>query len=471
MQAVVRTLGDRDFPVLASTLEAMRALKRNEDKVSAREISRVVLRDPLMTLKALRFAEANRGAKQSADITTVEHAVMMHGINRFLRAFANLTSVESMLERDPVALHGVRHVISRAQHAAAFARAIATQRHDIESDEVIIGALLHDLADLMLWLHDARAQAQLHYLLEHARGLRSAAMRRFLLGFSTVDLQLGLAHAWRLPELLCRLMDDDHAEHPRVVNVMVATRLARHLSHGWHDPALPDDYAAIEKLTGSSPDGARRLVRNASLQAARLWRDTGVTPVAAWIPLDHGLLPPVENDFRPSGRPDLPAFKAALAKLAAAPLDGDADAAAAWCLYALQFGLGLKRAVYAEAEPGDVPALRVRFAFDSTGDAAPWEGLSMPLAGTDLLSRVCEKMQGVWAGGANRERLAALLPPEQRARIGTNEFLVMSVFTGGHLRGLLIADQGSSGEALPDSLYAPFKALCLLLAKRLSDVR
>jgi hypothetical protein len=43
-------------------------------------------------------------------------------------------------------------------------------------------------------------------------------------------------------------MDDANAHLPRVQNVILAVNLARHSINDWGNAALPDDFAAIEKL-------------------------------------------------------------------------------------------------------------------------------------------------------------------------------------------------------------------------------
>lgn len=464
---VVQALGGRDIPVLASTITGLRALMRTEDRITPRDVSRVVLRDPMLTLKTLRFAEQRRTERQSADITTVEHAVLMHGITNFLKSFSNLTSLESLLAKDPLALDGALRVVSRAQHAAAFARAIARQRHDIESDEVIIGALLHDLAELMLWFHMPRQEAEVRFLVDHAAGLRSASAQRAVLGFTHVELQLALARTWRLPDLLCRLMDDDHADHPRVINVMTATALARHLNHGWDDPALPDDYAKLEKVLGMAPDAVQRMVRNASLTAARTWLDTGVRPVATWLPMQASRIVPESPAFRRAGGIDLEFFRHALARLEDQEHGMDNDAAIVWALYALQFGLGLHRVMYANVVPS-LNTLRPRFVLADTPLPSPWQQLQIPLSGRDFFPRLLAKQQGLWAGGANREKLASLLLPEQRAVLGEGDFLAMSLFAEGNALGAVVADRGQDRGDIADAMYAPFKAMCVALGHRLS---
>ena len=78
--------------------------------------------------------------------------------------------------------------------------------------------------------------------------LRSAVAQEQVLGIRLFDLQLALCNAWHLPDLVKMLMDDANAEKARVRNVILAVNLARHSANDWNDPALPDDFAAIEKL-------------------------------------------------------------------------------------------------------------------------------------------------------------------------------------------------------------------------------
>jgi HD-like signal output (HDOD) protein len=74
-------------------------------------------------------------------------------------------------------------------------------------------------------------------------------------------LQQALMKAWRLPSLLIRLDDDDHAESSQVKNVLLAVRVARHSTQGWDNAALPDDVAAVAALLQLSVASAMKLLR------------------------------------------------------------------------------------------------------------------------------------------------------------------------------------------------------------------
>ena len=114
-------------------------------------VSDSVMHDPLMTFKVLRYIQQRRRSSQVVDVTTIAHSLMMLGINPFLGHFARQEILKTRLAENPIALQGARAVIGRARHAALYARDWAVLRHDIEIDEVTTAALLHDLAELLVW--------------------------------------------------------------------------------------------------------------------------------------------------------------------------------------------------------------------------------------------------------------------------------------------------------------------------------
>lgn len=248
IESWVQRFTESEIPVLRHTVRGLAEAKENIDRVSGREISAIVLHDPLMTVRVLAYILPYRGKRLRSDITTVEHAAMMLGIDPFFEHFKDLPSIEEMLKPYPQALLGLLHTISRSQRASRYAYDWALWRHDLNVEEVTVAALLHDLAEILMWCFAPNQSLEIQALQQANRALRSAAAQEMVFGFHLSDLQLALCKAWQLPDLLQMLMDDQHAEQPRVQNVKLAVDLARHSAHGWDDAALPDDYVAIAKL-------------------------------------------------------------------------------------------------------------------------------------------------------------------------------------------------------------------------------
>ena len=237
-----------EMPILRQTARRLEEARQRIDKVSGRDISHIVLQDPLMAVRVLAYIQPFRGKHLRKDITTIAGAVMMLGIEPFFAKFENPITIDGILKDETQALLGVLQVIRRAQRASGYAHDWAFARHDINEEEVTLAALLHDLPEILLWCFAPKLAIDIRSRQLVDKTLRSTVAQEQVLGIKLVDLQLALCGAWHLPELLKTLMDDAHADHPRVQNVTLAVNLARHSANGWEDAALPDDFQAIEKL-------------------------------------------------------------------------------------------------------------------------------------------------------------------------------------------------------------------------------
>ncbi|MEO8630285.1 MAG: HDOD domain-containing protein, partial [Betaproteobacteria bacterium] len=460
----VRNLSGKDIPVLRSTIDALRRLRKKEDTLTARDLSHMVLCDPLMTLKVLRFSQSRLTKRQPTEVTTVEHAVMMHGLTAFFAEMNSLQAIEDQMVDQPRALQGVLRVISRATHAGSYARSFSALRHDMESDEVVTSALLHDLGELLLWNVAPGIAVQIEHLTHHHRGLRSATAQRACLGFELVELQLALAKEWNLPALLQSLMDDHHADTPRVTTVALSVALARHSANGWDDEALPSDYAAIQKLVNLPAANAMRCIRQAALVAAHTWNFTGVRPAAAWLPLLPGDWPEEADPAASEEAADVMIrVTQQLAHLGAQLCD--VATVSALVFYALHIALGARHIWFGAVDGAGAKVVTQQALMLESG-LLPGE-LGFALGSPHLFARLIGKVQGVWFSDAHRAKLSPLLPPSLAKKLGNREFLAMSLHLKGQPYGMLYMDGGSQKPKLSESDYAAFKSLCLAMSQAL----
>jgi HD-like signal output (HDOD) protein len=239
-------VSEREMPVLRQTTRRLDLARQDIDRLSGRDITDIVLQDPLLAVRVVAYAVS--GGRLQNDITNIASAVMMLGVDPFFRKFERLLTLESLLRGQPQALLGVLQVIVRTQRAARYAHEWAFARHDMNVEEVALAALLHDLAEILLWCFAPQQAMEIRSRLHADRSLRSASAQQEVLGFPLADLQLALCHAWHLPELLTTMMDEGNAHLPRVQNVKLAVNLARHSTNGWTDPAIANDFTAVENL-------------------------------------------------------------------------------------------------------------------------------------------------------------------------------------------------------------------------------
>lgn len=265
LRAWTAYLKDTEIPVQQDSADALEALRQNEDEVDANSLGELISTDPLMTLKVLAFASTNRPASRVTDTETVIEALVMMGISPFFRAFGQQATLEDRLEGLPDALEGLRHVLKRAHRAANFALAFAVHRMDHDAAVIYQAALLHDFAEMLLWSHAPTLALEILSAQRADSTLRSAVVQKKILNIELVDLQQSLMKEWKLPELLIRITDDKHADHPSVRNVLLAIQLARHTSAGWTNAALPDDINEIAHLLNLSQAAALGFVRDIDL--------------------------------------------------------------------------------------------------------------------------------------------------------------------------------------------------------------
>lgn len=254
------------LPVLAKTAAAIEDWRANEDAVDAQLLAESIGHDPLMTLKL--FAHVAQVCRrrcwddERGNVETVTAALVLLGIGPFFRNFGPQPVVEQGLADWPQALAGLQRVLHRSYRASAFAIGFAAHRLDPDAAMIHAAALLHDFAEVLLWLRAPALALALAARQQADASLRSAPLQHELLHVELPALQHALMMHWRLPALLVRLADDDRAADPQVRNVRLAIRLARHSAEGWDNAALPDDIGEIGELLQLGIEPTRRLLRD-----------------------------------------------------------------------------------------------------------------------------------------------------------------------------------------------------------------
>ncbi len=245
----VNFLTTTEIPVLKQTARNLVALEQNEQHMCARSIAHVVKYDPLMTVKLLRYLQQHKHRSQEHDVVEVEQIIMILGLETTLNKVSAKPLAEEILGRDNMsALVYLLKTAHRANIASSYAFDWAVRLHDLHFEEIRIAALLHDIAEMLMWCFAPDKMLKIKNLQKLDKTLRSVTAQENILGFSLNQLQLELTVKWRLPQLLVNLMDDSCSNRQRVRNVALAVNLTRHSANGWSDAALPDDYEEIAKL-------------------------------------------------------------------------------------------------------------------------------------------------------------------------------------------------------------------------------
>ena len=252
LSAWIRHFRAADIPVLRDTVEAIEALRENEDATDANSIGELIGGDPLMTLKILIYASAHRSRRVETSVETIIAALVMMGIPPFFRAFSEQTSVEDRLDHDADALDGVNRVLRRAYRGARFALAFAIHRTDPNAATIHAAALLHEFAELLLWCHAPQLALAIEKIQRDDVTVRSSAAQQQVLNIDLASLQEALISAWQLPRLLSETGREPQVASTGARTVALSARLARHTAIGWDNAAVPDDITEISELLNLS---------------------------------------------------------------------------------------------------------------------------------------------------------------------------------------------------------------------------
>lgn len=268
-----------DVPILMSTKKQLEKLRAKSEEISLADIVSVINKDSLLTLRVIKYQQQHRTLSQQKDATTITHCLMLMGMTNFFKQHLQAPTIEELYGTKPEVVYQIRAVLARAYLAAQLAETWATYRHDIHSEEVQVAALLHDISEVLLWMHEPEKMKNIRQVRKLQPGLRSHEAQRKFLGVTINDYQIAIIKHWHLPALLLELMDDAHAEKARILNVVTAVNTARHLGYGWDDAGLPDDIEAATSITGLSSEQTRKTTIRTIWSVAHSWLHFGIRPV------------------------------------------------------------------------------------------------------------------------------------------------------------------------------------------------
>ncbi len=245
--AWLKRLKTVDIPVLRQTARELAKLQQDENNISARAITAVVLNDPFMAFKVLSYAKQNASKRQVQDILEVEAAIIMMGTTTFYHNLFPDFLVEDRLKSNIPALTHLLKLIKRAHLAAYYAADWAALHKDLHSEEIWIATLLHDFAEMLMWCFAPDKMNTIFDMQKKDKSLRSKDAQAQVLGFHISDLQKELINGYAIPSSLMQLIEEDKGVElsKRATGVLLAVNLARHSANGWDDAALPYDYKAI----------------------------------------------------------------------------------------------------------------------------------------------------------------------------------------------------------------------------------
>lgn len=237
------------LPTLSKTLHSLADLERRNPVNHTQEFTRIIHMDPALSAHILRVANSPHYG-MAAQIRSIGHAVTLLGIRK-IRNLAFSQSISDFFRRVTPG-KGVgktfHDILKKTLLTAAVAQTLA-QRDDqeVDSEEIYATALLSEVGQIILFLHNSKTYQGIHSLIEET--LVSREQETF--GCDHVSLGLAFVTQHGFPESFRKALQNhiDGADASPEARIL---RTANLISQWLLNPEEPDRTELFRKITEGS---------------------------------------------------------------------------------------------------------------------------------------------------------------------------------------------------------------------------
>ncbi len=464
MENWIDRLGDNPIPVMQHTIENLARLC--DADVPIHELVGLVETDPGLTVQVVRTCTTSSHSSMRAEVTSVQQALMMMGVEKLKRLPATLPTVEKKL-KGPAQQH-VLKTFSIAYHAARQSTAWAKARRDMLPDEVTAATLLHFLGEMVLSIYAPELLDKI-YKMRTEDHIASEEAQYIVLGFTLDQLSLEIANRWNLPPLVKDALHAENARYPRAYSIMLAVQLARHAAFDWYSPKMNILYKETAEWLDKPMSVLIRETHKLAVAAARDSEFYNVIPSAALLlstkietgeQTNTGTQTTSQSSTGICLIPQRAVMQETVNKLKALPdKTKDLHEVIDIAMQGLHDGIGLNRVVFAIYDK----TKNILKAYTIAGaDNNPVFGqFYVDMDKKNIFTYMTTKVQAVWINDTTREKYGPLIPEALTKITSSENFFSMSVVLNNKLFGLFYADRHTSDCHLDQNSYGYFKAICM----------
>jgi len=461
LQDILTKIGDHHFPVMESTIAALKKSSSQED-TKIEEIAHIVSRDPGLTIYLLRRCNTKSNSSLRSEITSIPQALMMLGIKQVNQLPSKLPNLDKEL-KDPEK-NRLLITFSRAYHAAEQATEWAQYRRDMNIEEIFVATQIHFIGEMALAMIYPEQLAEIDNLRRH-RQIASEEAQYIVLGFAINQLSYELARQWELPSLALEALKPENAKYPRAYSIMLAVQLARSAAVDWHGGKTQVIQKQISEFLDIPIAKIVTANHHLAVDVAHRTQFYGVRPAAALLPM---LDDPLEKNTIQSKNPNEHAdiclmpqrdvLKAIINNIQNSKKERSIKEIIHLVLQGMHDGIGLNRVIFATRDP-DTQSM-IPYAIKGADNDPVFNRFSIKLHKENLFGRLMQKTQAIVINNQTRDTFWEIIPKEFKKLIITNSFVGMSIFVNNEELGFFYADRHTVDCQLDDTSYKLFKSLC-----------
>jgi HD-like signal output (HDOD) protein len=263
-----------DLPAMPAVVAEVMALTANHE-VPLSEVSRVIERDPILTVKLLKVGNSPYYGMRQV-IGTLKLALVILGVREVRNIVVGVAVLDAVQDKDTEILLHQYGLWPHSLRVAALCKKLGAHAKGAFQGEDFIAGLLHDVGKMVLWRQLEGEYRDLYHAAKRSgKPLHEAEREKF--GFDHADVIGALAAVWNLPESLRLAMLYHHDAPGRDLQNAKSPRLAALVRIA--NAAAHDDWAGL----GNDPAKLRscgepswRIIEGA---------EEGVSPIARYATL------------------------------------------------------------------------------------------------------------------------------------------------------------------------------------------
>jgi len=458
LNAWVARINKREIPIFKSTVNSISRLTAL-DHASTSELASVILRDPALTVRILKFANSTFYASAGPATSTITRALVVLGFSAVRELSLSLAIIDSLLTSEFRAQ--VQELMANAFHAAVQVRAIADQKGEGSVEEIFIATLLLDLGEMAFYC--TATDEEIAALREAASrpGVSAAQAQQQTLGFAFEELTRSLVADWKVSPTLNSFLLTPDAQDVRSKCIRLGRTFAKVIAQGWGNSEVEKATRAIADFANVSVAETKKFLTNGARLAAEVARNYGAQNVARLIPGgEEAAAREGEEGLTPSyPAPDLSLQLKILRELSSIMRSKpDLNLVLEILLEGIHRGVGMDRAVFALYAPVR-SQIRAKYVLGVDAESL-LEQFTFPVdtgIGNPFFDTLFGKGAGLWVRNVLESGFSQLVTAQIRDILAAKSFFLTPIIVGGKPIGLFYADRHPSRRALDMAAFESFE--------------
>jgi len=248
---------DKPLPMLMRTKLDVQELI-DQPQLSITQYTGPILFDACFSAGIFKHVNTQRVEAGRNPLTTLENTLSHLGQSAF-QEFLNRTVIFEELNLPPRNAQGYMRAMGQACHAALQAKSWGEQRNAAQFEEVLLAALLQNIAELMLWCYADKTMLEIEHACYVEKQSYEAAAEK-VLGCGMRELAVALAEKWNFPEMAVDGLRSQLDNFTLATSAALASELARVVDVNWYGAEANNLIEKIAKYKGKKAGEVEHLL-------------------------------------------------------------------------------------------------------------------------------------------------------------------------------------------------------------------